>query len=413
MSVTRETLYEEVWAEPMTKVAARYGMASNLLGRICDRLKVPCPSRGYWAQVKVGKAEPRPPLPLARQGDEVVWFHGYGERRYAVPHTDRPAPDYLARAKKHPDSLHPLVADTQADFENGRVTREGYLRPAKRTLPDIFVPKTSLERALSVLSDFFWQLERAGHTVVFAPRDEIYLRPFVNHHGGKDELQSYERWMPERPTLVFVAGVAFGLTLFELAETVEGAYVNNEWVPLTAVPKRGRWANPYYTSSRSMPSGKFCLRVYSPYSGVSWEKRWQENAAGDLKKVLSAVVKELEAASPSIVIEVAEAAHRREEEVRRWEAERKEWEIRETARKKAEAEKESRQDLLAIVQKWSLACQIEAFFKDLERRTAESDEASRTELSSRLSRARALLGGIDALAHFEEWASPEELLSDD
>jgi hypothetical protein len=130
MPVSREALYEEVWAEPMTKVAARYGMASNLLGRICDRLRVPCPSWGYWAQLKVGKADPRPPLPPARQGDEVVWLRGSGEYRYAEPHTDRPAPDYLARAKKHPDCLHPLVADTQAEFENGRVSSEGYLRPA-------------------------------------------------------------------------------------------------------------------------------------------------------------------------------------------------------------------------------------------------------------------------------------------
>ena len=109
---------------------------------------------------------------------------------------------------------------------------------------------------------------------------------------------------------------------------------------------------------------------------------------------------------------VEEADRRRAEEHRRWKVERQEWEIREAARKGAEAEKESRQDLLAIVEKWSLACQIEAFFKDLESRAAESDEASRTELAGRLNRARALLGGVDALAHFEEWESPEDLLGD-
>jgi hypothetical protein len=27
MAVTREQLYEEVWAEPMTRVAARYGVS--------------------------------------------------------------------------------------------------------------------------------------------------------------------------------------------------------------------------------------------------------------------------------------------------------------------------------------------------------------------------------------------------
>lgn len=47
MAVTRETLYEEVWAEPMTKVAARYGVSSSFLARVCERLNVPRPSRGY------------------------------------------------------------------------------------------------------------------------------------------------------------------------------------------------------------------------------------------------------------------------------------------------------------------------------------------------------------------------------
>src|SRR5260221_5267187 len=50
MSVPREKLYEEVWAEPMTKVAERYGVSSSYLAQICSRLNVPRPSRGYWAQ---------------------------------------------------------------------------------------------------------------------------------------------------------------------------------------------------------------------------------------------------------------------------------------------------------------------------------------------------------------------------
>ena len=35
MSVTREQLYPEVWAEPMTRVAARYDVSANYLARVC------------------------------------------------------------------------------------------------------------------------------------------------------------------------------------------------------------------------------------------------------------------------------------------------------------------------------------------------------------------------------------------
>jgi hypothetical protein len=38
MAVSREALFEEVWAEPMLTVAARYGVSSNFLARVCERL---------------------------------------------------------------------------------------------------------------------------------------------------------------------------------------------------------------------------------------------------------------------------------------------------------------------------------------------------------------------------------------
>ena len=47
--VSREQLYEEVWAEPMTTVALKYEVSSSFMARICTRLKVPRPPRGYWA----------------------------------------------------------------------------------------------------------------------------------------------------------------------------------------------------------------------------------------------------------------------------------------------------------------------------------------------------------------------------
>ena len=47
--VSREELYGLVWSEPMTKVAARYEVSSSFLARVCARLNVPRPPRGYWA----------------------------------------------------------------------------------------------------------------------------------------------------------------------------------------------------------------------------------------------------------------------------------------------------------------------------------------------------------------------------
>src|SRR5687768_4497411 len=76
MTVNREALYREVWAEPMTKVARRHGVSANFLARVCHTLNVPHPPRGYWAKLKVGTAPPKPELPPARVGHATEWVRG-------------------------------------------------------------------------------------------------------------------------------------------------------------------------------------------------------------------------------------------------------------------------------------------------------------------------------------------------
>jgi hypothetical protein len=59
----REALYNEVWAEPVTTVAKRYGMSDNGLRKHCKRLGIPLPPSGYWARVKAGQKVSKPALP--------------------------------------------------------------------------------------------------------------------------------------------------------------------------------------------------------------------------------------------------------------------------------------------------------------------------------------------------------------
>lgn len=58
----REELYEEVWAEPVTKVARRYAISDVGLRKICLDLEVPLPPVGYWAKLAAGRAAKKPPL---------------------------------------------------------------------------------------------------------------------------------------------------------------------------------------------------------------------------------------------------------------------------------------------------------------------------------------------------------------
>lgn len=64
MKYDREKLYEEVWSEPTSTVAKRYGVSDVALAKACRQLGIPLPPRGYWAKVKSGKpVMERPQLP--------------------------------------------------------------------------------------------------------------------------------------------------------------------------------------------------------------------------------------------------------------------------------------------------------------------------------------------------------------
>jgi hypothetical protein len=81
-TVSREELYEQVWSQPMTKVAAKYGVTGTALKKICDRHKIPTPERGYWAKLEHGKlARKRPLLNLTDSGLDGIRIAGGAAQR--------------------------------------------------------------------------------------------------------------------------------------------------------------------------------------------------------------------------------------------------------------------------------------------------------------------------------------------
>ena len=56
-----EKIYGEIWTEPIQKVAKRYGLSDVGLAKVCRKLNIPRPGRGYWAIKAAGKPVPRRP----------------------------------------------------------------------------------------------------------------------------------------------------------------------------------------------------------------------------------------------------------------------------------------------------------------------------------------------------------------
>ena len=64
---SREELFALVWERPATEVAKELGISDVALGKLCRRLQVPKPPRGYWARVQAGQTPKRPPLVAFRE----------------------------------------------------------------------------------------------------------------------------------------------------------------------------------------------------------------------------------------------------------------------------------------------------------------------------------------------------------
>ena len=168
-----------------------------------------------------------------------------------------------------------------------------------------------------------------------------------------------------RCTVVYIGTVAIGLTVIEMSEAAEGRYVNGEYVRLTDfVPKRrSRYAQDSgWTSTHDFPTGRLCLQAYSPYPRANWTQQWRETPSRDLSGRIPSIVRELEKATVEIARLVEEGERQAEIERQRWEAQREQWRREEEARRTAKALKDSKEDLLQVIDAWAEAKRLEAFF---------------------------------------------------
>ncbi len=412
----RETLYKLVWSEPMLKIAARYDVSSSYLARICTRMNVPRPERGYWAKLAVGRAPKQPPLPEPEPGDELAWTRE-GEEAPVKRLTPRP-PTRKRKNKAKPklirSGLHPHIVGAKDLFAAGRTSYSSeYLKPSKRLMVDLAVTKSGLNRALDFANQLFWALEESGFNVVFAPTHEHFCRTEVDIHEKPKKKTGYEHsnlWGPNRCTVVYVGTVAIGLTIIEMCEEAEARYVNGEFVrEKDHIPKRSRYSYDHgWSSTRDFPTGRLRLQAFSPYHRAQWVKQWQETEKRDLVSQIKKIVRELKAAATEIAKLVEEAERLAEIEHQRWLVEREKMRLEEIEEKKAASRKESLEDLVQVISDWAEVNRIEQFFSEAEKRAQELNDDEKHAMLERLRLARELIGSTDALDHFLDWESPDE-----
>jgi hypothetical protein len=288
-----------------------------------------------------------------------------------------------------------------------------YLKPYKKLCIDLLVSQTSLPRALDVANEFFLQLEDRGHRLAIGVNnDELHRESFDEREKITRNNRYTNFWSPWQPTLVFIGTVAIGINIFETSEEVELRYVNGEYLresEIASLNIRPARLLHSWTTTRNLPSGRFAIQAYSPYSGTSWKQIWREAKAGDYPSKLSTIVKALEAEAVNIAESAKQARIQAEIRHKEWELERERRELQHQLELKEKARMESISQLLKIIEHWAEIKRIEEFFKNIETRLTDLPEDEQKQIKSLLKEARELVGDLNAIKHFKKWNGPKLL----
>lgn len=196
--LSRDDLYQKVWTTPMNRLAAQYGITGNGLAKICLRLNIPCPARGYWAKKAAGKrvvqyrlpepdAEtllqvtitPTPPPPKTTEVQSEI------QKQLETARADNSELVVPARLVRP----HPIIAEWLAEHERKKQEakrqsdpwrRESY-RPAEFTEVD--------RRKHRFLDTLFKNLERLG----FIIKTEQYRGVYCEVQNERVDYQLREK----------------------------------------------------------------------------------------------------------------------------------------------------------------------------------------------------------------------------
>jgi hypothetical protein len=188
----REELYKLVWSEPVSKLARGYGLSDRGLGKICKRLEIPVPGRGYWQMKKKGLKMPVPPLrPTKKLNATGAYIHGTSkpQRDDEQGHetcdliTAEKLPENKITVPLSLDSPHPLIAMTQRSLLGAKVDDRGLKQPRARGCLDIHVGQDSIYRAMLIMDTLVKSLETRGLDISVAKEP-----PFSTSVSVMDEV---------------------------------------------------------------------------------------------------------------------------------------------------------------------------------------------------------------------------------
>lgn len=358
VTFTREKLYEQVWSQPMRRLAPTYGISDVGLSKICRKLQVPTPPVGYWQKKEFGHDVERPPLPKLDEEEE----HQSVKLNEVVPQTNRPLSEvevliHAERQDDHriviPEQLdapHPLVEKTDRSLRAAKVGSDALAKPRAKDCLSVSVSRQSIDRATRIMDALVKALESRGFPVSAGEEGE------------------------DGDTNVEILGETIRFCLEEILEKKERE--------LTPAQKREReryaWMGTRRPEYDYFPSGRLALTIGESCGDTGTRRRWSDTETRHIETLLNQFVAGLVRAAD----DEKEKRRKQEEWQRKMQEERKKRQDAEIERREAESRARDFENKIAA---WRKVRELREF-----------TEAVRAEAIRRD-------GGIDEHSDFARW----------
>ena len=161
VDVSREELYASTWAEPVSRLAKRYGLTDYKFRQLCIRLSIPTPRQDHWSKVRAGDRPDPPPLPSNYKGDPTVRLSAVDG---STSRTSSAPPAAAARPKPIPEDS--LITAARAQLKtNDKHWLDNGLTWTKDKILRIGVAPESIERACQFMAAFLRAVQLKGYRI--------------------------------------------------------------------------------------------------------------------------------------------------------------------------------------------------------------------------------------------------------
>ena len=206
----REELYREIWNEPMSKLSKKYGISGVMLGKVCRKLSIPVPGRGYWARKAFGHSVEVQPLPQMEHVPVVQRFKLLDQNppEHKVPEPQPSDAEFhriLEVESRHVSvdptaPLHRFVVATAKAFRSTHADYQGYRSTRGRDgVLDLNLTEKSLDRAILILNAEVLDAETSEDPKILRERantlsqvstalERLTTLPAVTHMAGRRSL---------------------------------------------------------------------------------------------------------------------------------------------------------------------------------------------------------------------------------